>query len=231
MKFNRWMMLGALALLGGIMGDVVAEDAEKPDPKLVGYAIGQQFGAMVEAGKGNFDLDELIQGIQDKIGDKDSKYEDAALNSAFMTFQQMLMQQQQEEQAKATAGMKEAGEQFLAENAKRDGITVLESGLQYEVIASGTGATPTESDTVEAYYKGTFVDGSEFDSRQSPADPASFPVKGVITGWTEALQLMKVGDKWKLYIPYHLAYGDRGSPPRIPGFSTLVFEIELMGVK
>jgi FKBP-type peptidyl-prolyl cis-trans isomerase FklB len=231
MKFNRWIMFGALALLGGIMGDAMAQDGEKPDPKLVGYAIGQQFGSMLVDGKDVFDLNELILGMKDRLEDKDAKYEDDTLQSAFRAFQQMLTQRQQEEQAKATAGMKEAGEQFLAENAKRDGVTVLESGLQYEVLASGTGATPTKSDTVEAYYKGTFVDGSEFDSSQRPGNPASFPVNRVIMGWTEALQLMKVGDKWKLYIPYYLAYGDRGSPPRIPGFSALVFEIELMGVK
>ena len=122
------------------------------------------------------------------------------------------------------------GEAFLAENAKKEGVTVTASGLQYEVIASGSGATPTLSDTVETHYTGRFMDGSEFDSSVSRGQPLTFAVTGVIAGWTEALQLMKEGDKWKLYIPSDLAYGERGVGP-IPPNATLIFEIELLSVK
>ena len=122
------------------------------------------------------------------------------------------------------------GEAFLAENANKEGITVTASGLQYEVIASGSGATPTLSDTVETHYTGRFMDGTEFDSSVTRGQPLTFPVTGVIAGWTEALQLMQEGDKWKLYIPSELAYGERGVGP-IPPNATLIFDIELLAVK
>ncbi len=122
------------------------------------------------------------------------------------------------------------GEAFLAENAKKEGITVTASGLQYEVINSGSGATPTLSDTVETHYTGRFMDGTEFDSSVTRGQPLTFPVTGVIAGWTEALQLMQEGDKWKLYIPSELAYGERGVGP-IPPNATLIFDIELLAVK
>jgi FKBP-type peptidyl-prolyl cis-trans isomerase FklB len=125
---------------------------------------------------------------------------------------------------------KASGEAFLAENAKKEGITVTASGLQYEVINSGSGSTPTLSDTVETHYTGRFMDGSEFDSSVTRGQPLTFPVTGVIAGWTEALQLMQEGDKWKLYIPSDLAYGERGVGP-IPPNATLIFEIELLSVK
>ena len=117
-----------------------------------------------------------------------------------------------------------------AENAKKEGVTVTASGLQYEVIASGSGATPTLSDTVETHYTGRFMDGTEFDSSVTRGQPLTFPVTGVIAGWTEALQLMQEGDKWKLYIPSELAYGERGVGP-IPPNATLIFDIELLAVK
>ena len=125
---------------------------------------------------------------------------------------------------------KSNGEAFLAENAKKAGITVTASGLQYEVLESGTGSTPTLSDTVETHYTGRFMDGAEFDSSVTRGQPLTFPVTGVIAGWTEALQLMQEGDKWKLYIPSDLAYGERGVGP-IPPNATLIFEIELISVK
>jgi len=125
---------------------------------------------------------------------------------------------------------KAKGEAFLAENAKQEGITVTASGLQYKVITSGSGATPTLSDTVETHYTGKFLDGSEFDSSVSRGQPLTFPVTGVIAGWTEALQLMQEGDKWQLFIPSDLAYGERGVGP-IPANATLIFDIELISVK
>lgn len=130
-----------------------------------------------------------------------------------------------------TQKMKEEGKKFLDENSKKEGITTLPSGLQYEVISSGDGPIPTASDQVTTHYTGYLVDGTVFDSSVKRGQPATFPVGGVIQGWQEALQLMHVGDKWKLYIPYNLAYGAQGHPPTIPPYATLIFDIELLEIK
>lgn len=123
------------------------------------------------------------------------------------------------------------GEDFLAKNKTEPGVKVTESGLQYKVIKAGEGATPTVDDTVSCNYRGTLIDGTEFDASAKHGGPASFPVGGVIAGWTEALQLMKVGDKWQLYIPAKLAYGNRPPGPPIEAGSTLIFDIELLGIE
>jgi FKBP-type peptidyl-prolyl cis-trans isomerase FklB len=123
------------------------------------------------------------------------------------------------------------GAAFLAANAKKDGVTTTASGLQYKVLKSGMGETPKLSDTVKVHYQGTLIDGTIFDSSIQRGQPISFPVGGVIAGWTEALQLMKVGDKWQLFIPARLAYGDQSPTPAIPPNSVLIFEVELLGVE
>jgi FKBP-type peptidyl-prolyl cis-trans isomerase FklB len=126
---------------------------------------------------------------------------------------------------------KKAGDAFLFENKKKEGVVTLPSSLQYTVLAAGSGKTPQKTDSVTVHYRGTLIDGTEFDSSISRGQPATFKVDGVIAGWTEALQLMKPGAKWRLFIPPGLAYGERGSPPRIPPNSTLIFEVELISVK
>ena len=123
------------------------------------------------------------------------------------------------------------GEAFLAENKKKDGIVTTDSGLQYKIIKSGDGPSPKPEDTVTTHYRGTLIDGREFDSSHKRGQPASFPVKGVIKGWTQALLMMKVGDKWELYVPPELAYGDQQRGEVIEPNSTLVFEIELLEIK
>ena len=120
---------------------------------------------------------------------------------------------------------------FLTANAKKEGVKVLPSGLQYKVIKSGSGKTPKATDSVKVHYHGTLIDGTVFDSSVDRGEPITFPVNGVIKGWTEALQLMKEGDKWQLFIPSDLAYGERGAPPKIAPNSTLVFEVELLAVE
>jgi FKBP-type peptidyl-prolyl cis-trans isomerase FklB len=131
------------------------------------------------------------------------------------------------------ANARQAGEEFLEENAQNDGVVVLDSGLQYQIMESGdaSGATPSASDAVLAHYHGTFTDGSIFDSSVDRGEPAQFGLSQVIAGWTEALQLMRVGDKWRLFIPYDLAYGEGGSPPVIPPFATLIFDVELLEIR
>ena len=126
---------------------------------------------------------------------------------------------------------KKQGEAFLAENKTKDGVKTLPSGLEYKVLTEGTGPKPTASDTVECNYRGTLIDGKEFDSSDKHGGPATFPVSGVIKGWTEALQLMPVGSKWQLFIPPDLAYGDRGAGPDIGPDSTLIFDVELVSIK
>ena len=132
------------------------------------------------------------------------------------------------EQAKEN---QEQGETFLAENEKKEGVVALPSGLQYKVVDEGTGETPAATDTVVTHYRGTLIDGKEFDSSHRRGEPASFPVNRVIAGWTEALQLMQVGAKWELFIPPDLAYGERGAGREIGPHSTLIFEIELIGIQ
>ena len=125
----------------------------------------------------------------------------------------------------------DAGEIFLAENAKKEGVKTTASGLQYKVIKSGTGESPKPTDTVKVHYHGTLIDGTVFDSSVQRGEPISFPVGGVIPGWVEALQLMKVGDKWQLFIPSKLAYGEQSPSPKIAPNSTLLFEVELLGIE
>jgi len=134
-------------------------------------------------------------------------------------------------QGQESESMIEEGRKFLETNASKEGVTVLESGLQYEVLAQGDGINmPKLEDNVTTHYHGTLMDGTVFDSSVDRGEPASFPVNGVIKGWTEALQLMSVGSKWKLYVPYDLAYGERGAGPQIGPYSTLVFEVELISI-
>lgn len=146
---------------------------------------------------------------------------------AQLTVQQYL-QQQQEQQGKAA---REAGEAFLAENAKKDEVTVLASGLQYSVLREGEGRSPKASDSVKCHYEGTLIDGTVFDSSYKRGEPATFPLGGVIAGWTEGLQLMKEGAKYRFFIPFNLAYGARGAGESIPPYAALVFDVELLEVK
>jgi FKBP-type peptidyl-prolyl cis-trans isomerase FklB len=148
-----------------------------------------------------------------------------------MTFQKALMAKQAEAWKKRGEKNKAEGEKFLAENAKREGVKTLPSGLQYREIAPGTGKSPKTTDTVTTHYKGTLIDGAEFDSSDKSGQPATFEVTGVIPGWTEALQLMKEGAKWQLFVPSNLAYGERGRRPLIGPNATLIFGMELISVK
>jgi len=174
----------------------------------------------------SIDEDAFVQGARDRFGDQPRavSMEDAraSLNA--------LAQKQATAVAERAADNLAAGEAFLAENAAREGVVTLESGLQYEVLEAAEGEQPGPTDIVTTHYVGTLVDGTEFDSSYERGEPASFPLNGVIPGWTEALQLMAVGSKWRLYVPPTLAYGAQDRGP-IPGNSTLIFDVELLGIE
>lgn len=196
------------------------------DEQRVSYGIGRQMGDQLGASNiPDLDIDLVVAGLRDAFGGQPSQVAEAELAAAFQVLQGKM--QAQAEQAAKQAG--QAGVEYLTKNAQRDGVVTLPSGLQYEVISEGTGATPAASDTVRTHYEGTLIDGEVFDSSYKRGQPAEFPVGGVIAGWTEALQLMKEGAKWRLYIPSELAYGARAAGS-IPPHSTLVFDIELLKV-
>ena len=243
------MKYATLATIG--LGLVVASttaQAQAPTPKgepelktmeqKVAYSIGLNFAKNLKSSGVDFDPEVLARGIRDGMADK-SLLTDAQMAEVMQQFKQQMMAKQQEMMAKQQGGAGggaeaeknlKAGQAFLAENKTKPGVTTLPSGVQYKVLKQGTGKSPTLADNVVAHYKGTLIDGSPFDSSYDRGEPAEFPVTGVIQGWTEILQKMKVGDKFQVFIPSNMAYGPRGQRQIGPN-STLVFEIELLGVK
>lgn len=193
----------------------------------VSYGIGRQMGDQLASNPfDGVDLDAVAEGIKDAFNKVASPVSNADLDAAFKEISAR-MQAAQAEQAKVAAA---EGEAFLAKNAEKEGVTVTESGLQYEVITQGDGDKPSKSSTVKTHYHGTLIDGTVFDSSVERGQPAEFPVGGVIAGWTEALQMMPVGSKYRLYIPYELAYGERGAGGAIKPYSALVFDVELLEI-
>lgn len=191
------------------------------------YGIGRQMGDQL----GNkpfpeFDQDAALAGFSDALKGVASQVEMDKINEAFREIQGRLQAQESENAEKMGA----EGQAFLAENAKREEITVTDSGLQYEILATGEGDKPTASSTVRTHYHGTLIDGTVFDSSYDRGQPAEFPVNGVIAGWTEALQMMTVGSKWRLTVPYNLAYGERGAGGAIGPYATLIFDVELLDI-
>lgn len=190
----------------------------------VSYSLGVNIGENIKTQFEDINLDNFEAGIKDVLEkDVEAKISD---NQAQAIIQSYFSKKQQ----KQSESVIEEGINFLRENGKRDGVTSLASGLQYEIINDGTGPKPTIEDNVTTHYHGTLIDGTVFDSSVDRGEPASFPVGGVIKGWTEALQLMAVGSKWKLYVPYDLAYGERGAGPQIGPYSTLIFDVELISI-
>jgi FKBP-type peptidyl-prolyl cis-trans isomerase FklB len=191
------------------------------------YGIGRQIGDQVASNPfEGLDANAVAQGVMDALNGEEYAVEVEDLRAAFGVINER-MQAQQAEQAKEASA---EGQKFLDENAKRDEVTVTESGLQYEVLTTGEGEKPTAASTVRTHYHGTLIDGTVFDSSYDRGQPAEFPVGGVIAGWTEALQMMTVGSKWRLAIPYQLAYGEQGAGGAIGPFQTLVFDVELLEI-
>jgi len=183
--------------------------------------------SLAQEGMDDLDSKAVALGIEDAIGKKEQKLTDEQLMEAFSALQKRA----EERMAEANAKAAEAGKKFLEENAKREGVKTTASGLQYEVIKSAEGPQPTADDIVTVHYEGTLTDGTVFDSSIKRGTPIDLPVGGVIPGWVEGLQLMHVGEKYKLYIPSDLAYGEQSPSPLIPANSVLVFELELLDIK
>ncbi|MCG7534842.1 FKBP-type peptidyl-prolyl cis-trans isomerase [Pseudoalteromonas sp. OOF1S-7] len=204
------------------MSDLFNTDAEKAS-----YGIGLQMGEQLKSNPfEGLNLNSVFEGMKDAYAGEAFRVEIPEIQAAFEKINAEI-QQRREEEAKVLAA---EGTAFLEENAKRTEITVTESGLQYEVIETGEGDKPAADSTVRVHYHGTLINGNVFDSSYERGQPAEFPVNGVIKGWTEALQLMPVGSKWRLYVPHDLAYGERGAGASIAPFSTLIFDVELLEV-
>ena len=190
----------------------------------VSYSLGVNIGENIKSQFPDIDLKNFESGIEDVLSEK--KQPKIEGQDAQKVIQEYFTKQQ----AKASEGKIEEGKAFLAENGKRKEVITLESGLQYEIIISAEGPKPTLNDQVTTHYHGTLLDGTVFDSSVDRGQPATFPVSGVIKGWTEALQLMSVGAKWRLYVPYDLAYGERGASAQIGPYTTLIFDVELLKI-
>jgi len=193
----------------------------------VSYGIGRQMGDQLASNPfEGLHIDSVLNGLADALNGQASPVPQELMEAAFQEISAK-MQAQQAEQAKELSA---EGEKFLAENAKRDEVTVTASGLQYEVLTAAEGEKPGQASTVRTHYHGTLINGDVFDSSYDRGQPAEFPVGGVIAGWTEALQMMSVGSKWRLYVPYSLAYGEQGAGGAIGPYSTLIFDVELLEI-
>tara|TARA_B100000767_G_scaffold78164_1_gene74864 strand:- start:13 stop:624 length:612 start_codon:yes stop_codon:yes gene_type:complete len=190
----------------------------------VSYSLGVNIGENIKKQFPDIDLDNFEAAIKDVL----DKSKEPKISNA--DAQKLIQDYFTKIQAKASESVMEEGKKFLEDNSKRENVITLPSGLQYEIMKAGEGPKPTLEDKVTTHYHGTLIDGTVFDSSVDRGEPASFPVNGVIKGWTEALQLMPVGSKWKLFVPYDLAYGERGTGPQIGPYTTLIFEVELISI-
>ena len=226
------MLVAVLAIvISGCQSSEVGKTDLKTHKDKVSYAIGLRVGANMVRDSLDLDYAALLQGIKDAWLDTSKQLmKPVECTETLATWNQEMQAKHVERQKAMGAKNREDGEKFLAENKKEPGVVTLPSGLQYKVITEGKGPTPKATETVTTNYVGTLINGHEFDSSYKHGQPAVFTVNGVIPGWTEALQLMKVGSKWKLFIPPDLAYGDQGAGDVIPPGSTLIFDLELLGI-
>jgi FKBP-type peptidyl-prolyl cis-trans isomerase FklB len=203
----------------------------KTDKEKASYALGMNIGSTFVRQSVDVDPNILVQGLKDEMaGGKTLMTEDEARATLTKLQGEMREKQMAKMKVEAEANKKE-GDEFLAANKAKEGVVTLPSGLQYKILSAGTGPKPTAKDTVVCNYRGTLINGKEFDSSYKRGEPATFPVSGVIKGWTEALQLMPVGSKWQLFVPADLAYGERGPAPEIGPNATLIFDVELLSIK
>ena len=198
----------------------------------VSYALGLGIGRQLsQMGANDLNAADFAQAVKDMIDGKEPQVPTAEAQQIVEDFFQKQEEKQRAEAAEKYKGAKSEGEKYLSENAKKEGVTTLPSGLQYQVLKEGNGKSPKATDKVVCHYEGMLIDGTMFDSSIQRGEPATFPLNGVIAGWTEGLQLMKEGAKYRFFIPYQLGYGERGAGASIPPFATLVFDVELIEVK
>jgi len=208
--------------------DAPKQDVLKTQKQKIGYAFGMRMGKGFKMQGVDIDVDALAQAMKDVLAGRKPLMTDKEANDVMMNWRKEMMAARTKRRAEDAVKNKKEGEEFLAANKKKEGVVALPSGLQYKIIKAGTGPKPKATDTVTVNYRGTLINGTEFDSSQKQGKPMSFPVNRVIKGWTEALQLMKVGAKWQLFVPSNLAYGERGGRPPIGPNATLIFDIELL---
>jgi len=224
----------AVGIVVAAAAAVAAQDVKAPFTSLAqqrSYAIGRNIGINLKQQGLEIDTEQLLKGMRDALGGQASLLTDAEMEQTLSALQQQMQAKQQERTAALGAVNAKQGEQFLSANAAKEGVVTLPSGLQYKILTAGTGRKPAATDTVIVQYRGTLIDGTEFDSSYKRNQPTKFKVNQVVPGWTEALQLMPVGSKWQLFIPAKLAYGERGAGNVIPPNATLIFEVELQGIE
>ncbi|MCX6580321.1 MAG: FKBP-type peptidyl-prolyl cis-trans isomerase [Candidatus Aminicenantes bacterium] len=231
------MFVGIVLLVGlgcqtgnaGETGKKVSLDTEKAK---VSYSIGFNIGQNLRSIKNELDLAVLVQGLYDGVaGDDKAQLTQEDMQKILTEFQKKQKDLQEQKRKESGEKNKVDGEAFIKENAKKPGVVTTASGLQYKVITQGTGPTPKATDTVKVHYRGTLLDGTEFDSSYKRGQPATFPLNRVIPAWTEGVQLMKVGSKYTIYAPADIAYGERGAGQNIGPNATLIFEVELLGIE
>lgn len=229
MKQHR--LAAAVALVGLVLAGCDSQTSEvklESPAQKASYGIGLNMGkSLAQEGMDDLDSKAVAQGIEDAIGKKEQRLKDEELIEAFA----FLQKRAEERMVAMNEEAAKAGKKFLEENGKREGVTTTASGLQYEVLKKADGPQPKATDVVTVHYEGKLTDGSVFDSSVERGSPIDLPVNGVIPGWVEGLQLMHVGEKYKLYIPSELAYGEQSPSPAIPANSVLVFELELLSIK
>ncbi len=203
----------------------------KTEKDKVSYALGVNIGKSLHRDAVDLDPAIIARGLRDAITNGKTLLTDDEVRATLTAFQNEMRQKQQAKMMELDQANKKAGQEFLEANKTKEGVIALPSGLQYKVLQQGTGPKPAPNDLVVCNYRGTLLDGTEFDSSYKRGQPATFPVNGVIKGWTEALQIMPVGSKWQLFIPSDLAYGDRGAGTQIAPGATLIFEVELLSIK
>ncbi|PKG49479.1 MULTISPECIES: FKBP-type peptidyl-prolyl cis-trans isomerase N-terminal domain-containing protein [Halomonadaceae] len=224
------LLLSTTALTGLLLVAPFAAAAPETDEQRLAYSLGVTLGESMQADIEDLDLDAFHDGMSDVFEGNDLALSEEEMTEALMAFQEQSMQAREAEAEEMAQTNLEEGEAFLAENAEREEVTVTDSGLQYEVLESGDGATPGPEDTVEVNYEGMLLDGTVFDSSFERGESVSFQTNQVIEGWQEALQMMSVGDSWMLYIPADIAYGENGQGPIGPN-EVLTFRVELLGVE
>jgi len=229
MKFRSFVV--ATCLLFAVQGFAQDKTDLKDQKEKLNYVIGVDIGKALQKQGVPIDPELVAKGIKDAVSGGKLLMTDHEIQETMMAFQKEMRAKQEEANKQAGEKNKKEGQTFLEANKTKEGITTLPSGLQYKVVKAGTGKRPKATDTVVTHYKGTLLDGNEFDSSYKRNQPATFKVNGVIRGWTEALQLMEEGAKWILYVPATLAYGDRGAGKKIGPHATLIFEVELISIQ